>query len=98
DDRSSGEPRADAQGRSEALAVARRGRERHPLSLIARGQRRERRGHPDHGADLRRQAMDFQFLKFIHVLLAIVAVGFNASYGVWRRAAGASASSSRSSW
>ena len=27
--------------------------------------------------------MDFQFLKFIHVLLAIVAVGFNASYGLW---------------
>ena len=27
--------------------------------------------------------MDFQFLKFIHVLLAIVAVGFNASYGIW---------------
>jgi len=27
--------------------------------------------------------LDFQFLKFIHVLLAIVAVGFNASYGIW---------------
>jgi uncharacterized membrane protein len=27
--------------------------------------------------------MDFQFVKFIHVLLAIVAVGFNASYGIW---------------
>ncbi len=27
--------------------------------------------------------MDFQFLKFIHVMLAIVAVGFNASYGIW---------------
>ena len=27
--------------------------------------------------------MDFQFLKFIHVLLAIIAVGFNASYGIW---------------
>jgi uncharacterized membrane protein len=27
--------------------------------------------------------VDFQFLKFIHVLLAIVAVGFNASYGIW---------------
>ena len=27
--------------------------------------------------------MDLQFLKFIHVLLAIVAVGFNASYGIW---------------
>ena len=27
--------------------------------------------------------MDFQFFKFIHVLLAIVAVGFNASYGIW---------------
>ena len=27
--------------------------------------------------------MDFQFLKFVHVLLAIVAVGFNASYGIW---------------
>jgi uncharacterized membrane protein len=27
--------------------------------------------------------MDFQLLKFIHVLLAIVAVGFNASYGIW---------------
>jgi len=27
--------------------------------------------------------MDFQFIKFIHVLLAIVAVGFNASYGIW---------------
>jgi uncharacterized membrane protein len=27
--------------------------------------------------------MDFQFMKFIHVLLAIVAVGFNTSYGIW---------------
>jgi uncharacterized membrane protein len=27
--------------------------------------------------------VDFQFFKFIHVLLAIVAVGFNASYGIW---------------
>jgi uncharacterized membrane protein len=27
--------------------------------------------------------MDFQFIKFVHVLLAIVAVGFNASYGIW---------------
>ena len=27
--------------------------------------------------------MDFQYIKFIHVLLAIVAVGFNASYGIW---------------
>jgi uncharacterized membrane protein len=27
--------------------------------------------------------MDYNFLKFIHVLLAIVAVGFNASYGIW---------------
>lgn len=27
--------------------------------------------------------MDFQFVKFIHVLLTIVAVGFNASYGIW---------------
>ena len=27
--------------------------------------------------------MDFQLLKFVHVLLAIVAVGFNASYGIW---------------
>jgi len=27
--------------------------------------------------------VDFQFIKFIHVLLAIVAVGFNASYGIW---------------
>jgi uncharacterized membrane protein len=27
--------------------------------------------------------MDFQFIKFIHVVLAIVAVGFNASYGIW---------------
>ena len=25
----------------------------------------------------------FVFLKFLHVLLAIIAVGFNASYGVW---------------
>ena len=27
--------------------------------------------------------MEFQLTKFIHVLLAIVAVGFNASYGIW---------------
>jgi len=27
--------------------------------------------------------MDFQLVKFIHVLLAIIAVGFNASYGIW---------------
>jgi uncharacterized membrane protein len=27
--------------------------------------------------------MDYSLLKFIHVLLAIVAVGFNASYGIW---------------
>jgi uncharacterized membrane protein len=27
--------------------------------------------------------MDYTFIKFIHVLLAIVAVGFNASYGIW---------------
>ena len=27
--------------------------------------------------------MDFQFIKFVHVMLAIVAVGFNASYGIW---------------
>lgn len=25
----------------------------------------------------------YEFLKFVHVLLAIVAVGFNASYGIW---------------
>ncbi len=25
----------------------------------------------------------YTFLKFLHVLLAIIAVGFNASYGVW---------------
>lgn len=25
----------------------------------------------------------YDFLKFLHVLLAIVAVGFNASYGIW---------------
>lgn len=25
----------------------------------------------------------YDFLKFVHVLLAIVAVGFNASYGIW---------------
>lgn len=25
----------------------------------------------------------YLFLKFLHVLLAIVAVGFNASYGIW---------------
>ena len=25
----------------------------------------------------------YSFLKFVHVLLAIVAVGFNASYGIW---------------
>ena len=27
--------------------------------------------------------MDFQLIKFVHVLLAIIAVGFNASYGIW---------------
>jgi len=27
--------------------------------------------------------MEYQLTKFIHVLLAIVAVGFNASYGIW---------------
>ncbi|MEP6693274.1 MAG: DUF2269 family protein [Chloroflexota bacterium] len=27
--------------------------------------------------------MEFQLAKFIHVLLAITAVGFNASYGIW---------------
>jgi uncharacterized membrane protein len=25
----------------------------------------------------------YSFLKFLHVLLAVVAVGFNASYGIW---------------
>ena len=25
----------------------------------------------------------YEFLKFLHVLMAVVAVGFNASYGVW---------------
>jgi hypothetical protein len=25
----------------------------------------------------------YEIVKFIHVLLAIIAVGFNASYGVW---------------
>ncbi|MDQ3987376.1 MAG: DUF2269 domain-containing protein [Actinomycetota bacterium] len=25
----------------------------------------------------------YEFLKFVHVLLAILAVGFNASYGIW---------------
>ena len=25
----------------------------------------------------------YSFLKFLHVLLAVLAVGFNASYGVW---------------
>lgn len=25
----------------------------------------------------------YEFLKFVHVLLAIIAVGFNASYGIW---------------
>lgn len=27
--------------------------------------------------------MEYQLTKFIHVLLAILAVGFNASYGIW---------------
>ena len=27
--------------------------------------------------------MEYQLAKFIHVMLAIVAVGFNASYGIW---------------
>src|SRR6266542_3228930 len=27
--------------------------------------------------------MEYQLTQFIHVLLAIVAVGFNASYGIW---------------
>jgi len=27
--------------------------------------------------------LDLQFWKFVHVMLAIVAVGFNASYGIW---------------
>ncbi|MGH2490580.1 MAG: DUF2269 family protein [Candidatus Limnocylindria bacterium] len=27
--------------------------------------------------------MEFQLAKFIHVLLAIIAVGFNASYSIW---------------
>ncbi|HEV8228820.1 MAG TPA: DUF2269 family protein [Candidatus Limnocylindria bacterium] len=27
--------------------------------------------------------MDYQLAKFVHVLLAIIAVGFNASYGIW---------------
>jgi uncharacterized membrane protein len=32
----------------------------------------------------------YEILKFIHILMAIVAVGFNASYAIWlRRAAGA---------
>jgi len=30
----------------------------------------------------------YTFLKFLHVLLAIVAVGFNASYGIWLARAG----------
>lgn len=25
----------------------------------------------------------YPYIKFLHVLLAIVAVGFNASYGIW---------------
>lgn len=34
--------------------------------------------------------MEYTITKFIHVLLAIIAVGFNASYGIWlARAAGA---------
>lgn len=27
--------------------------------------------------------MEYQLAKFVHILLAIVAVGFNASYGIW---------------
>src|SRR5688500_20298540 len=27
--------------------------------------------------------MEYQLAKFIHVLLTIIAVGFNASYGIW---------------
>jgi uncharacterized membrane protein len=27
--------------------------------------------------------MEYPFTKFVHVLLAIIAVGFNASYGIW---------------
>ncbi len=30
----------------------------------------------------------YELLKFLHVLLAIIAVGFNASYGVWLSRAG----------
>jgi uncharacterized membrane protein len=29
----------------------------------------------------------YSFLKFLHVLMAVVAVGFNASYGIWLRRA-----------
>jgi uncharacterized membrane protein len=27
--------------------------------------------------------LEYQLAKFVHVLLAIIAVGFNASYGIW---------------
>lgn len=30
----------------------------------------------------------YEFLKYIHVVLAIIAIGFNASYGIWLTRAG----------
>jgi uncharacterized membrane protein len=38
------------------------------------------------GAERRREPVDltlYEFLKFLHVLMAVVAVGFNATYGIW---------------
>lgn len=35
--------------------------------------------------------MEYQLAKFFHVLLAIIAVGFNASYGIWLACASESA-------
>jgi hypothetical protein len=38
----------------------------------------------------------YEVLKFLHVLFAIVAVGFNASYGIWLARAARSATTRRS--
>ena len=38
----------------------------------------------------------YEVLKFFHVLFAIVAVGFNASYGIWLAKAARSATTRRS--
>src|SRR6185503_18769512 len=82
-DRPSDEPREHAEGRSEDLGQSRGAGGDHRVPLLARGERHHRHRDPGHRAHLDEDEVEYTITKFLHVTFAIIAVGWNASYGFW---------------